>query len=125
MDQSLDRTRSSYPTSQGEAVKSLLTNLEGYFGGQYNQVQRRILVAYFMDIDPRDYDPIYAQTLRTKLYGRQLPLVEHFEEARAVIMANMPEYPEWKPLQIEAESCMDRSEMANELDRLIDKILGK
>lgn len=78
-----------------------------------------------MDIDPRDYDPIYAQTLRTKLFGRPLPLVEHFEEARAVIKSNTPEYPEWKPLQIEAESCLPRTDMADELARLIDKICRK
>lgn len=125
MDQSLQPKTLSYQHSKGEAVVLLLTNIEGYFGAQYNQVQKRLIVAYFMAIDPRDYDAIYAETLKVKLYGRALPLIEHFEEAIETVKNNRPEYPEWTVPQIEPETCIDRVDMADELQNLIAKMCDK
>lgn len=125
MDQSLQPKTSSSQHSKAEAVVLLLTNIEGYFGAQYNQVQKRLIVAYFMALDPRDYDAIYAETLKVKLYGRALPLIEHFEQAVESVKSNRPEYPEWIVPQIDAETSMARLDMAEELNKLLEGLCKK
>ena len=116
--------KSSCRTS-AEAVRVLLDNLEGYYGSLYNKVQREVLAGYLLDSDPRELGQLYAQVLKVKLYGRPLPLVEHFEEAHEAVIASRPMYAEYRPLAIEAETCMDRGEMSRELEALYERIREK
>lgn len=113
---------SSCRTSQGEAINTFLDNLEGFYGEKYNDTQRPVLMGYLMSIPPSVYDALYANVLRVKLYKRPLPLIDNFEEALEAVKAKQREYGEYKPLQLEAENCMPREEIAEGLARMMAQL---
>lgn len=107
------------------AAKTFIVNVEAYYGAKYNEMQRGVIASYLVSIPPKMYDNLYSELFKVKTFGRPVPLIEHYEEAYRNAKANRPEYGEYKPLQLEAENCMPREEIAEGLARMMAQLESK
>lgn len=114
---------SSQTSNIGEAIAAFLANIEGYYGGKYNPIQRQTIASYLLGIRPSWFDSLYSEVLKVKLFGRALPLVEHFDEALSAVKCAPPFEP-FVPL-LDDGDCEGREEMADELAELIDILCRK
>lgn len=111
------QARSSSPTS---AIDAMLDNLQGYYGAEYNETQRVVIGAYFLEKNPRSLPFFYAEIQRVKLYNKPLPLIEHFEEIEGRVNDRLREIRPEGPLMID-EDTLPREEIAAQLKALEER----